>query len=90
MIEFQGFLVVVDSPAPVSYTHLDVYKRQSIPHALSLGQLCLNVHQHLKLLFRYDALLPVSYTHLDVYKRQEKQMAYLELVRMNMERMFIL
>ena len=29
----------------------------SIPHALSLGQLCLNVHQHLKLLFRYDALL---------------------------------
>ncbi|RVU76022.1 arginase family protein [Pantoea dispersa] len=41
---------------PVSYTHLDVYKRQDIDcldpaHAPGTGT-------------------PVSYTHLDVYKRQ--------------------
>ena len=49
----------MDSAVPVSYTHLDVYKRQflrTIP-------------------YNYYALLtivmsPVSYTHLDVYKRQ--------------------
>ena len=43
-----------DAPHPVSYTHLDVYKRQaprSAPHTLAQFE-------------------PVSYTHLDVYKRQ--------------------
>ena len=39
----------------VSYTHLDVYKRQH--HNIS--------HSH-----STQRVLPVSYTHLDVYKRQ--------------------
>ena len=43
---------------PVSYTHLDVYKRQP---------LCWAALYFLTVL----VLLPVSYTHLDVYKRQE-------------------
>ena len=44
---------------PVSYTHLDVYKRQ----ALFLSSLLLRVSGHV-------SQPPVSYTHLDVYKRQ--------------------
>ena len=43
---------------PVSYTHLDVYKRQ-------LHQL--NIHLDPQLMGQFSA---VSYTHLDVYKRQ--------------------
>ena len=47
----------------VSYTHLDVYKRQIQARAALLVQSCqLRIEQIL--------LLPVSYTHLDVYKRQ--------------------
>ena len=42
---------------PVSYTHLDVYKRQGLD--LSQGVLVRAGHPG-----------PVSYTHLDVYKRQ--------------------
>ena len=52
---------------PVSYTHLDVYKRQievwytnDIPFR---GTPQANVGVP-------DGLVPVSYTHLDVYKRQ--------------------
>ena len=63
---------------PVSYTHLDVYKRQI--HDKGTG----NPHVHIMLTVRplkengawgakcrkaYD-LDAVSYTHLDVYKRQ--------------------
>ena len=44
---------------PVSYTHLDVYKRQ--PEAN------INVTEY----FTNDSVWAVSYTHLDVYKRQE-------------------
>ena len=55
---------------PVSYTHLDVYKRQDIVHVLRPGH---RIH--------HDLSFPgskgtagtagaVSYTHLDVYKRQ--------------------
>ena len=43
--------------APVSYTHLDVYKRQSL-HCATINHA--NVIE----------IAPVSYTHLDVYKRQ--------------------
>ena len=39
---------------PVSYTHLDVYKRQRM----------------LSLTLSRNGRRPVSYTHLDVYKRQ--------------------
>ena len=59
---------------PVSYTHLDVYKRQdhihlsvAIPPKISIA----NFMGYLKgksTLMLYDR--PVSYTHLDVYKRQ--------------------
>ena len=42
---------------PVSYTHLDVYKRQTEYWLLSYAAL--------------ERILPVSYTHLDVYKRQD-------------------
>ena len=50
---------------PVSYTHLDVYKRQPFVvfrckgHIADVAACCLLV-----------VLEPVSYTHLDVYKRQ--------------------
>ena len=52
---------------PVSYTHLDVYKRQDIlfhqTYPLFSVNRCLGggLHRFVK---------PVSYTHLDVYKRQ--------------------
>ena len=54
------------SHAPVSYTHLDVYKRQiqpthsSAPHGKRPAR-------------RMSSTIPVSYTHLDVYKRQHHQ-----------------
>ena len=47
---------------PVSYTHLDVYKRQA--YAMRFYEL---MSGQTKPLF---VLLAVSYTHLDVYKRQ--------------------
>ena len=51
-------LRVSDQPAiqPVSYTHLDVYKRQFMLIA------DIDTPRH--------GIIPVSYTHLDVYKRQ--------------------
>ena len=56
------------SYVPVSYTHLDVYKRQDMKkpeHAL-------------KAFIRFalaQGAITVSYTHLDVYKRQVKILA---------------
>ena len=48
----------------VSYTHLDVYKRQIFCGAAE-------GHEQLAApLAGADGLMPVSYTHLDVYKRQ--------------------
>ena len=50
---------------PVSYTHLDVYKRQLL--------LCLHDPINYIIMFLIAAgvaFAPVSYTHLDVYKRQ--------------------
>ena len=60
----------------VSYTHLDVYKRQAyIPVALVLFHEKNGFRRVVQL--RTDmpscvfiAFVPVSYTHLDVYKRQ--------------------
>ena len=48
-----------DSVGPVSYTHLDVYKRQALDR----------LEQEVKRQFK-ESLEAVSYTHLDVYKRQ--------------------
>ena len=53
---------------PVSYTHLDVYKRQDETH-FSRG----DVEQALRaadVVIERVYRTPVSYTHLDVYKRQ--------------------
>ena len=55
---------VNDHCSTVSYTHLDVYKRQTI-YGMTIKQMqvTLRVNQAKR--------MPVSYTHLDVYKRQE-------------------
>ena len=65
---------------PVSYTHLDVYKRQIIHHVAARcrafgnqayrpfkGFVRIGIHGKPDVLPHFD---PVSYTHLDVYKRQ--------------------
>ena len=54
----------------VSYTHLDVYKRQAVDRA---GHQALEVGDVVELFDQIaplHGLVPVSYTHLDVYKRQ--------------------
>ena len=53
---------MAQSGGPVSYTHLDVYKRQAYT---TYGTSRANAYKILE-----DSLNPVSYTHLDVYKRQ--------------------
>ena len=55
---------------PVSYTHLDVYKRQSFLR--KSGQRYTGRKTQNETFETDDACLrpPVSYTHLDVYKRQ--------------------
>ena len=55
----------------VSYTHLDVYKRQ-VPSVLPLMYRCNDVIREDLLLniFLQRSSMSVSYTHLDVYKRQ--------------------
>ena len=57
--------------APVSYTHLDVYKRQAYfrvySGTMNSGSYVLNATKDKK---ERVGRIPVSYTHLDVYKRQ--------------------
>ena len=57
--------------APVSYTHLDVYKRQVLailgPIAFAISVWDGFQSTLTQWICRY---IPVSYTHLDVYKRQ--------------------
>ena len=66
LIELGGFV------GPVSYTHLDVYKRQLLEDLRAF--LGIQSLTGLRLFNRYDlegiSREPVSYTHLDVYKRQ--------------------
>ena len=68
---------------PVSYTHLDVYKRQGLKPDLVIF-LDIDPEKALKRklsidggdrLENEDISFPVSYTHLDVYKRQIKSNA---------------
>ena len=51
-------------PAPVSYTHLDVYKRQDVDGEDGVRMLLALIES------AEEVHVPVSYTHLDVYKRQ--------------------
>ncbi len=63
--------------AAVSYTHLDVYKRQRSDRALCLPDMRLllrHVYRERNELSDRSAG-PVSYTHLDVYKRQRSDRA---------------
>ena len=68
-------------PRPVSYTHLDVYKRQVVrlvapfqqgkePNMEFIREDCIYARQSVD---RKDSISieTVSYTHLDVYKRQQ-------------------
>ena len=55
------------TPDPVSYTHLDVYKRQYDYKVVSIYEY---LEKRFGLLTRRTASMAVSYTHLDVYKRQ--------------------
>ena len=74
----------------VSYTHLDVYKRQIrrciIAHVsgddeerIELGNKLLfaaeELHESVDIVWHQPGVLPVSYTHLDVYKRQHPDCA---------------
>ena len=60
----------------VSYTHLDVYKRQIIRAAARTVHLIIFHKQILSLFRKVFPFIPVSYTHLDVYKRQVQQVSY--------------
>ena len=53
-------------PFPVSYTHLDVYKRQSVNGLVTYDNGSGTKADIGAKLY----IIPVSYTHLDVYKRQ--------------------
>ena len=60
-------------PSPVSYTHLDVYKRQDVELQEAAVTAVRQVNACMDTLHVADALeeiMAVSYTHLDVYKRQ--------------------
>ena len=57
---------------PVSYTHLDVYKRQILNWMVNFINMILrNVRCFIRKATSSD-MKPVSYTHLDVYKRQKQ------------------
>ena len=69
---------LLDGIMAVSYTHLDVYKRQVLVSVIYANnevgtinpiQEIGEVTKKAGVLFHTDAV-PVSYTHLDVYKRQ--------------------
>ena len=84
----EGFLLKVNikTPnAPVSYTHLDVYKRQVLTWGTGNNRVLMsavNMHGKIRTPFKMPVVKddktsnihieyePVSYTHLDVYKRQ--------------------
>ena len=56
---------------PVSYTHLDVYKRQQLYKVyIKFFAFFAHIFGPDAGLYFSDMCFPVSYTHLDVYKRQ--------------------
>ena len=64
----------------VSYTHLDVYKRQE---CYTFFEDVCTVNELLSLSQRFE-VATVSYTHLDVYKRQGEIGVYFAPGRVNM------
>ena len=63
------FLNYARDMAPVSYTHLDVYKRQvTIPY--NIFEKMMNKELAVSAIETFNRHGAVSYTHLDVYKRQ--------------------
>ena len=60
---------VGEGSGPVSYTHLDVYKRQEYGRERDFKSAFLE-HLLAVLVIYPEAHVAVSYTHLDVYKRQ--------------------
>ena len=68
VIELGAYSVVA-----VSYTHLDVYKRQDVDRAVKAARKAFETWSQTTTAQRADILdriAAVSYTHLDVYKRQ--------------------
>ena len=73
-------MVLIRSTRAVSYTHLDVYKRQilSSPVTLTVPPVRLSIFKISLMVVVLPEpfgpikpiIYPVSYTHLDVYKRQ--------------------
>ena len=69
------------TPGAVSYTHLDVYKRQVTPLVAETARALMDAglfnirNQGVLLRGINDTPKAVSYTHLDVYKRQAKDVA---------------
>ena len=67
-------LPMVDIPSAVSYTHLDVYKRQvtACDNDYVSSGIRLQLADSFLEIGYYDFIsrISVSYTHLDVYKRQ--------------------
>ena len=56
----------------VSYTHLDVYKRQALNYPTEVADVLQTAMN--------DSYEPVSYTHLDVYKRQSMMPMVIKLL----------
>ena len=74
-VKFDAYLA--NDRTPVSYTHLDVYKRQhqNRPGAqdgeIQAGAGLRSLQRKGKIAGSGQWRVPVSYTHLDVYKRQK-------------------
>ena len=60
---------IVDNSIAVSYTHLDVYKRQVYERSVFFVIMIFENNKEKRIIF-VRKVTPVSYTHLDVYKRQ--------------------
>ena len=60
----------MDIYTSVSYTHLDVYKRQGVSTYDLMDTITADMVKVNLLAIGAVFLIPVSYTHLDVYKRQ--------------------
>ena len=77
---FWNVLLSLKESSPVSYTHLDVYKRQVSLIRGVLGSMHIMIEQkEATVIFEETEPVSVSYTHLDVYKRQLQ--GFLNLLR---------